>query len=792
MRHTARLLARRPGFSVVLLITLALGIGAPTAMFSVVYAVLLRPLPYPHADRIVRFRLESRGPRATVAFDALPVTTALSWAQSSATLAALSVYNDRSLTLTGPDGPTRLLGVAATPGLFQLLGVRPQIGQPFDAQTSDERQIVLSHEAWQRHLGGQPDAIDRAAVFDGEPFRIVGVMPPGFAFPSPETAFWVPLVLPPGGGRGMLLPAIARLAPEATTAAVVEEGTRLFDDFGESRQETTLIARTLQEQLVGSSRPVLLLVMAVVSVVSVIATVNIALLLLVRGAVRRREFSVRLAIGAGRRDLVRQLVMESLGIALIGGAAGVALAVALLRVLLRVAPADIPRLHDASIGVPVLLFAAALTLLTSVVFSVLSAGRIVSLDAVRALTASGPEPPSTGAATPRRSLAVLAAMEVALTIVLLSTAGLLIRTFVTLVLIDQGFDSRGAVAMQITLPAARYPGIEDRLAFHQRLLEHLQRVEGVEAAGLALMMPNRQPTGRFAFNPDGVPTPNDPATLQVAEVRSVTEGFIEAMGLRLIAGRGFDSSDTRGAEPVMVVSESLARRHFADTPAVGKLLHSGDGARRIIGVVADVKPASGEPAEPSAYLTLRQDPDALRWFATATIVARSRVSEALVPSLRAIVRSLDAEIAPFNVRTLDDEVWRLVARPRFSAAVVAGFALVGLVLAAVGVFGVMSYAMTARTREIGVRIALGATRGRVCWEVMRDGVLTVAAGIVCGLVGSLWTTQLLVGLLADVPPRDPVALVAVTMLLAGVALASAYIPAHRATRISAVDALRTD
>lgn len=781
IRQSLRFFAGRPGFAAIALATLALGIGAPTATFSVVHAVLLRPLPYPDPDRVVSFRMDTRSPRgAAIGFDALPVAAALEWGETTSTMRAIAVYNDRSLTLTTSDGPFRLTGISASPNLFDVLGVTPLAGAAFDASTRDLKQIVLSHATWQRYFGGSRAIVGGSITLDSEPYRVLAVMPEDFHFPTPEAAFWVPVQLNSGGTRGMLLPAIARLSPGVTPAAVVTEGQRVFDAAGSS--DLTLSARTLQQQLVGNVQRVLWVLMGAVTLVCAIATANIALLLLVRGAAREREFSVRLALGAGRGQLVRQLFIEGMLLALAGGTAGLVLAAALLRWLPGLAPADMPRFQQASLNGSVLAFAAVLTLATSVVFCVLSAGHTISNDPLRPL-----------AATPRRRLRVLATGELALTMVLLVGAGLLLLSFVRLVLVDQGFDGSGALALQVSLPPSRYPTPAARLAFHEQLLERLKTAEGVRVAGLTTAMPNRQPTGRFDYNVNEVPPIPDPMTMQIAEVRMVTEGFLEAMGLRLRAGRTFRGEDGPGAEEVMVISESLARVHFGDTDPIGRILHSRTGNRRVIGVVSDVRPAvTLLQHSPAAYIALRQATDVLDWFAGMNIVVRGTDPEALRGSLRTLILSLDPEMPPFNVRTLDEEVSRLVAGPRFSASVLGVFATIALLLAAVGVYGVMSYMSGLRTREIGVRVALGATRGNVLRLVLRDAVIVTGSGVALGLVASMWLAQTLTGMLHEVQPTNPAALAAVATLLASVALLAAYVPARRATLVNAVDALRTD
>ena len=378
--------------------------------------------------------------------------------------------------------------------------------------------------------------------------------------------------------------------------------------------------------------------------------------------------------------------------------------------------------------------------------------------------------------------------------VLLVGAGLLLRSFVALVLVDHGFDPRGSLAAQVTLPTARYPSPTARMDFHDRLLSRLKAVPGIEHAGMITAMPNRQPTGRFAYDPVGKSEFPDPFTMDVTEVRMATEGFLEAMGVPLRRGRTFLPSDVESAEPVMVITEELARHHFQDADPIGRMLYSGSGDRRIVGVVGNVRPvvSAGVQKNPSVYLPLRQSLDIFEQFATMSIVVRGRDPEALGRELRAVVRSMDPELALFNVRTMQAEAASLVAGPRFTATVLGLFAAVALVMAAVGVYGVMAYAAARRTREIGVRVALGATRGQVLRLILKDGVLVVALGLAAGLVAASWLARALTGLLHDVEPADPVALASVAGLLSIVGLLAVYVPARRATQMSAITALREE
>lgn len=791
-RLALRLLRARPAFAAVALVTLALGIGAPTAIFSVVHAVLIQPLPYPDADRLVEFRIEAHGPRGNVSFDALPVSAALEWRDGTQTLAGLGVFNDVALTLSTADGPYRLNGVSATPDVLRLLGAAPEAGQLLDAANTDRHQILLSHAMWQRYFAKNPATVGSAILLDGEAYRVTGVMPEAFAFPTPEASFWVPLPIDAGGGRGMLLPALARLRPGATVQAVVEEGRRFVGSMGDAREQTNLIAVTLQEQLVGGVRRTLWLLMAAVSLVSIVATVNLALLLLTRGAGREREFSIRLALGATRGQLVRQLVVEAGTLAVVGGGAGLVMAASLLAVLVRTAPAGVPHLRDAALDGPVLAFALAATIGATFVFGILSVGRTVAIDPVRALAGTS-ESRLIRSAPSRRRLHALSAAELAVTMVLLVGASALLRSFVGQLLVPQGFNATGALAMSVNMPASRYPATAARLAFEARLLDRIRQAGLVTSAGFITAMPNRQPTGRFAYDPDSLPDVSDPFTLKVAEVRMATEGFFEAMGIPLKAGRTFRAEDTAGTEPVMVISESLARQHFPNANPIGRLLYSQTGTRRVVGVVGDVRPiAPGPQPSPSAYLPVRQASDGLSWLTSATIVVRGGDRGRLETAMRGLILSLDPEMPPANVRWLDDEIANLTAAPRFSASLVGAFAMVALVLAAIGVYGVAAYSAGQRTREIGVRVALGATRGQVQRLMLRDGLIAVAAGLVTGATAASLLSHALAGLLPDLRSADAATMLPLALLLFGAGTLAAYVPARRATRASALDALRQD
>ena len=784
--------ARRPGFTAIALVTLALGIGAPTAIFSVVHAVLLRPLPYPRADRIVQFTMSSRGPGGPVSFAALPVSSALEWAAESSALESLALFNDRAMTLETADGPYRLSGVSATPNLFETLRTAPTRGRVFAEGGSDLREIVLSHGTWTKFFRADPGIVNQPITMDGSLYRVVGVMPADFGFPSVDTAFWVPQPLSSGGTRGMLLPAVARLRDAATLAAVRTEGQQRIDR-DEAPFKTTLTVETLHDQMVGGVRRQLWMLAGAVVFLTLIATVTLVLLLLTRGADRAREFSTRAALGAGRARLLRQLCVESLTLGAAGGAAGIAIAALAVRALVSLAPPELPRLQQVTLDRDVLLFAIALTAGCSLIFTLASARRTLARGPLRRAWTVVPRIDPAGRPT-RRRLAAVASAQIAMTLVLVVGAALLARTFASLVAVDQGFDAETALVMQVNLPASRYPSPDARLAQQERLLEAVRRAPGVRLAGLTTTLPVRQPTGRFGFSASAEAAAiEEPFSMPVIDVHMVSSGFMDAMGLRLISGRMLDAQDRSGREATIVISDQFAREQFGQRRAVGEWLYSRSGNRRVVGVVEDVRTGEiGATKKPDAYLPLAQNSDVLEWFSTATIVVRGDAPASLAAALRPVVLSLDAQSPPYNVRPLAADAARVVSGPRFSAAVLSAFGAIALVMATAGVYGVMAYAARLRTREIGVRLAIGASKAQIRRLMLEGSAATVAIGLAVGLIASLLLSRTLTGLLYEVTPADAPTLLASAALLGAAGIAASWIPASRATRIDPLRVLRDE
>ncbi len=765
------------------ILTLALGIGAPTAIFAIVNAVLLRPLPYAAPDRLVRVRMESTTPRGVIGFDAMPVSAAGDWAAATNTLDGLAIYNETARTARTSAGPERLTGLSTTPNLFELLGTAPAMGRVFSSSDNDMLQVVLSDHAWRTHFHADPAIVGTVVQMDGQPFRVTGVMPERFHFPTPETMFWIPVRLDTGGSRGMLLPVLARVRDGIPIDAAIEEGHAHVAAEG-GGFDARLLLPTLQESMVGQVSRTLWLFMAAVSLVALVAIVNIALLLVTRGTARQAEFALRSALGADRKQLVRLLVTEAVVLTGKGAAAGVALAFLIVHALRTLAPPEIPRLDEAGLDLAAVLFAIVVAAVAAAAFSVLSAVPVLR----------GTHERSRMARPVRGRLLMLAAAETTLALVLLTASSLLLESFVRQVSVDQGFDERNRTALQFTMPRAQYPTPEARMAFVERVLERTRSLPGITAAAVTTAMPNRQPTARQAFDPIGIDPFAPPGSHTLGEVRMITAGGLAALGVPLLRGRDISSDDTAGSEPVAVISAASAAQHFPGMDPVGRTLFTGSGALRVVGVAGDVRPAvTGLPQhDPSVYVPLRQTPDVFEQFATVTLVIHSARMMAPVASVRDVLRELDPDMAPFNIRTLEDEVSRLVAGPRFSATVVSLFSLIAFVMAAIGVYGVVAYQAARRTRDIGVRLALGATRARVTGVVLRDGLLIVAAAIGAGVPASIWLSRMMRSSFDDVSTQ-PIAIVSVVSItLAATAIVAAYIPARRAARISVLAALRED
>lgn len=790
--HAVRQLARNPGFTAVAVLTLALGIGAATAIFSVVNGVLLRPLPYGNPDRLVRVHeLVPQYGRFSVSPAAF-----LDWRRDNRVFTGMAAFVAGSGTFTGGAGPERVAGASVSWDLFDLLEVTPVVGRGFredEDAPGRNNVIVLSHGFWQRRFGGDPAVLGTVTTLGGTPVSIIGVMPAGFYFPTRDTEFWRPVALNPASATrgGHYLYVVARLLPgvplERAGAEMETIAERLAQEYPESSAGESAEILTLQEQVVGNVRPALLTLLAAVSIVMLVACVNVANLLLVRSSVRQKEMAIRASLGAGRRRIALQMLTESLVLALLAGSLGLLLAHVLISPIQALGAGTIPRVDDVVIDSRILLFVLGMSLVTGIVFGLAPAWQASQSGPGAMLKEGGRATGGTGGRFVRSSLIVA---EVALSIVLLVGAALLLRSFTRLIGVDPGFDARGALAFRVSLPPARYAEGQGRVALFDRLLENLQALAGVEAVGMAQALPMR---GDYVLSVsiEGRPE-HAPGQEPSANYRSISPGYFKALGIPLVRGRVFTPADAAGAAMVAIVDESFVRFHFGNEDPLGRGIDIGngtDGYCRIVGVVGSVHHEGLEAApDPTMYVPFPQDDMAGMW-----IVARTRGDVgALAPAARQVLRDIDPELPAYSMTPLAELVSDSVAERRFSMLLLAAFAAVGLILAAVGLYGVVAFSVSRRTQEIGVRMAMGAGRRDVLRMVVADGMKLAVVGAALGLAAALALSRLMTTMLFEVKSLDPASYLAPLLLVLAVAAFASFVPARRATRVDPIAALRSE
>ena len=798
-RHAVVGLRRSPGFTLSVVVTLALGVGATTAIFSVVYAVLVRPLPYPDADRLV-YLFEDSPPAETLARrdrrPAVSVAELDAFRSNTRTLSRVGVQVASTATIVSADQTVRLSGSRISPAFLSMLGAQPQLGRLFDAR--DEATggvILLSHAAWQRVFNGAADVIGRPLELDGKRVSIVGVLPSDFYFhPNPQAEYWTPFVLPTA--EFLMTPVLAQLrAGISNDAALTDITTTVQRIRGASDRGRFAIVRA-QDQLVAPITPALLILAVSVAFVLLIASVNVANLVLARAMQREREIAIRRALGAGAGRIVRLFLAESLMLAFAGGAAGVGLAfgaIDLLRLLAAIVPRQdasslvlIPRLDEVAIDGATLLFALVVSVTTGVLFGVapvLSRSRSAGLVGRFSLR-SGLE--RVDADRVRRLLVVT---EIASAMVLLVGGMLMMTSFVKLANVDGGFDPRGVVTFQATLPVGR-----DMARFAEDVIDRLRAVDGVRAAGYSTDGVMTEARGHVPLRSTaqrGPAAPGEPT----ADPVYVSRDYLKAMGIPVVAGRGFEESDRPGAQQVMVVNQALARSGMVRTSPIGARVYAlFSQPWEIVGVVKDTRlDALDREPHPQFYIDLRQLPGfPFDEFRPHFAVRTTGEVTALATNLRDIVRQIEPRASVENVTTVDDIVWHSISRPRLYTVFIALFAIVALVMAATGIFGLLAYVVQQRTREIGVRMALGAQRAAVLSGTLGQAFVLVLIGATGGLIAALGLTRYLEGMLFGVTPLHPATFAGASMLFIIVALAAAYLPASRATRVDPMVALRAE
>jgi predicted permease len=803
LKFALRMLRRSPGVSAAAIIALALGIGANTAIFSVVDGVLLRPLPYPDSQRLVTLNgsFPALGrPRTSLSYpEYQDVLT------QSTTLANVAAYAESDANLAGTNGaPERISIGFASATLFPTLGVQPFLGRGFSVEeerAGSDQVAIIDFATWRDRFGSDAGVIGRTLVLDNLPYRVVGVLPRGFHF-ADASAVWIPLSTsePSVRDRGShWLKVVARLRPAASRAQLGGDLRRIAERVSERDRAIygngwALVEQPLLDRLVGDARPALLMLLGAVAFVLLIACANVANLMLARATSRRRELAVRTALGASPLRLVRQLLTESLVLALAGGALGVLVAVWGVDALLAMAPDALPRASEVALDGRVLLFSLGLALATGVAF-----GLVPALSASRPNLDEGLRDGARGASSARGRLKrALVVGELALSLMLLVGTGLMVRSFLLLRAVDPGMRADHVLTLRAALPTPKgAPTAADRagwVAWFARTSARLAELPGVRAAAAADILPFDGNDSRYTFELEGEP-PRRAVDLPHEEVRQVTPGYFEALGIALVRGRVLGAADGAGAPGVVVINQALARRYWphGDDPVGKRLkLHVGNdrGWSTVVGVVADVHGFGlDQPAHPELFVPYAQMPDSA---GMALVVRSDGDAAALAPAARAALAELDATQPIFDVKPMSELVAASLAQRRFALVLMLIFAAVALLLAAVGIYGVMAYTVAQRTQEIGIRVALGASAASVLGLVVGDGMRLVGAGLALGLGGALLVTRLVASLLYGVSATDAATFVSIALVLAAVALAAIVIPARRAMRVDPMQALRSE
>ena len=798
LRFALRTLAKSPGFAAAAIATLAIGIGANTAIFSVVHTVLLKPPPYERPQELMRIWGSYAQHEVVLAKGNVSPLDALDWRAQCRSFSGIAIFNSGNVTLTGTGEPLRVRAGVATANLFHVLGVRPSLGNAFTEENEIEgrhRVALLSDGFWQRRFGADPRVVGTVMTLNGNPYSIVGVLPRGFRGPAPsadgEPDLWRPLVLPrePGARGGHYLMAVGRLAPGVSQEAAQREidvvTARLLREYPTTNTGWRIILEEVQRAAAGDSRSTLLVLAAAVGCVLAIACANIAGLLLCRAAARRREFAIRRALGAGTLRLVRQLIIESLVLSTAGGTAGLLLALWTVQALAPLGAAA--RASDVSPLDPVVLaFTAVLVIATGLAFGLAPALASARSDPQEALQSGAGTAPSAA-----RARKLLVAGEVAVAVLLLTAAGLFLRSLRFLLREEPGFRPEGVLTFSISLPAGRYDAPEKLVLFHRQLGERLAALPGARAAGAINELPLAGGYSCDSFALADRPAPPT-GTEPCAEARVVAGDYYTAMRIRLTAGRIFSPRDDAKAPPVAIVNETFARTWWPGRPAVGQRLKWGDFRNTsewltVVGVVADVRHFGfGEPPRAEIDTPYAQRPG----DGMSVVLRAGGAVSGLAPAARAAVAALDKDLPVYSLRSMEEYVGLSTSRPRQRAGLTGVFAAVAILLAAVGIFATVAFSVVSGTREIGIRIALGADRRHILARVLGQGLRPVLAGAAVGLAAAAGAARLLSSLLYRVPATDPVVLAAAPLALAVVAVLAAYLPARRAAQISPLEALR--
>ena len=796
LRYGLRGLIKNPGFATIAVATLALGIGANTAIFSVVNAVLLRPLPYKEVDRIVTVWEDNI--KTGKKEDGASPANFLDWRDQSQVFERLATAEPYGHTLTGNSDPERFRSWLVSEGFFEILGVKPLYGRTFlpeENQPGNNRVIIMGESLWRQRFGADPKLVGQSLLLNGQPHEVIGIMPAACQFPAGRV-MWAPLVFRDSyrQDRGSAyFKVIGRLKPGVTSEQAQQEmsaiQSRLTEQYPQDNKERGARVIPLAEQMRAEARPALLLLLGAAGFVLLIACANVANLLLARGAARQKEFAIRAALGAVRARLVRQLITESVSLAVLGGAGGLLMAWWGVDTLLAFSPGNLPRQSEIGFDGRVLVFALAVSVLTAFLFGLAPALQFSKPDLNETLKEGGRGARDGSARHRLRNVLVIS--EIALALTLLIGAGLLIRSFVQLLQVDPGFAARKAISLEVHVwGSSRTP--QQRAAFFEQTLNRIAALPGVEAAGAVSALPFHDNSidinGTFSVEDRPPPPPGQEPS---AFLTSVTADYFKAMGIPLRSGRLFTSFDRDSAPPVVLISETAARRFWPDENPVGKKIKLGFVAeskvREIVGIVGDAR-HDGLDSDPrtEVFLPHLQEPYGSMTYIVRTTAEPSMVLQAIKNEVWAVNKNL-----PFSsIATIDDLVSRSLGERRFNLVLLGAFAAIALALASIGIYGLMSFSTSRRTHEIGLRMALGAQSRDIIEQILKEGMILTISGLALGLIASIGLTRLLSSLLFGVSATDPLTFIAISIVLAGVALVACFVPARRATRIDPMVALR--
>jgi putative ABC transport system permease protein len=800
LRYGFRSMRKQPGFTAIVILMLGLGIGANTAIFSVVNAVLLRPLAFKDPDRLIRIH-ETKLPQ----FPEFAVSPGnfLGWQTQNTVFESLDAVRFSTFNLTGTNEPERLTGLKVTNGFFATLGVRPQLGRDFlpeEDQPGHNQVALLSYGLWQRRFGGAPEILNQAITLDGQSYTVVGVMPQTFYFVDRTIELWIPMAFTAQQAQnhgGHSLATVGRLKPEVTldqaNAELSAIADRLAAQYPDVNTGWSVKLTPMLEDTVQRIKPALLILLGAVTFVLLIACANVANLLLARGTGRQKEIAIRTALGAGRGRIVRQLLTESLMLAVAGGIIGVVLAKWGLSILLALVPQDLPRLSEVSLDTQVLIFSAAISLLTGLVFGLIPALQVSKPNLNETMKESG-----RGSTEGRRHQLIrhtLVVAEVASALVLLVGAGLMMKSFMRLQNVDPGFNPERALTVSMALPQAKYAKEDQQINFYQQLVERVETLPGVEAVGATSLVPLSGGDLIGGFTLEGQPP--QPTGSQSTNYYSVSSNYFSVMNIPLLRGRVFTERDILKSPLVVVINETMAKRMFPDDDPIGKRLTFDNPQNNptwleIVGVVGDVKHYALDRATPlQTYGPYTQQADT----AMTLVVRTTGDPTGLSAAIRREVLNLDKEQPISNISTLEHFVSTSIAQSQFSMLLFGIFAALAMILACIGIYGVLNYSVTQRSHEIGIRLALGAQTEDVLRMVIKQGMLLAGIGIICGVVVAMMLAKLLTGfseLLYDVKATDPLTFAGIAVLLLVVAFLACYFPARRATKVDPMLALRNE